>query len=111
MAYYTPEPDENGCRTWTGSVDRHGYGLVSRDGASGMHMAHRIAYEMAGNDLGCLPIHHKCANKLCVEPSHLVAVEPHENTAEMFGRIALGKHLAALENALAEFCPDHPLLG
>jgi hypothetical protein len=109
MAFYTAAPDKNGCRLWMGKPNGSGYGQISV-GAGAPKMAHRVAYELAGNDLGPLPIHHKCGVKLCVEPSHLVVVEPHENTAEMFGRKALGERIAALENAIRALDPGHPLL-
>ena len=60
------------CWFWT-SNNRGGYGLFKYKKVN--WQAHRIAYELT---FGIIPpffdIHHKCHNKLCVNPSHLEAV-------------------------------------
>ncbi|WP_149030425.1 hypothetical protein [Kitasatospora sp. MBT66] len=48
-----------------------------------------------------IPIHHKCAVRACVNPLHLQAVTPVENTAEMLERKALKARIAELEAELA----------
>ena len=58
------------CWLWTGST-RAGYGQI-RVGDRVIH-AHRLAYELEN---GTLPQHetlgHRCGNRACVRPSHLV---------------------------------------
>lgn len=111
MAHYTGEPDANGCHPWIGGINKSGYPVVAQGGTGNpCLMAHRVAYELAGNKLDYRPIHHKCSNKMCVNPEHLVAVEPRENTAEMLERNNYLQRIAQLEAALAEFCPNHSLL-
>lgn len=110
MAFYTAPPDERGCRLWLGKPNKSGYGQVG-NGSGGAKMAHRVAYELAGNVLDHRPIHHKCGQKLCVEPTHLQPVEPHENVAEMFERSSYKARIAALESALAGMDPNHELLN
>ena len=73
---YSKEEDENGCRIWTGAVDKlTGYGITSFIDAAGR--AHRVAYILAyGNypkriNGRKICIRHLCHNKLCVNPKHL----------------------------------------
>lgn len=77
------------------------------------YAAHRLMMRAAldGADLGSMPVHHKCANTLCINPDHLQLVTPAENTAEMLERHAYVRRIAELESALAELAPSHALLG
>lgn len=60
--------NDDDCWVWHGSVNLPGYGQYGGN-AKG---AHRISYELA---IGPIEkgshIHHKCRNKLCVNPKHL----------------------------------------
>lgn len=63
---------KSGCLDWTGP-QRRGYGQWS-----GLHPtlrnpnAHRVVYELVmGPVPSTLELHHKCRNKLCVNPAHL----------------------------------------
>jgi hypothetical protein len=71
--------DINGaCHMWMGPFHGNGYGLFQLDGRP--HPAHRIAYTIAhGYVPSGLVIDHLCANKWCVNPSHLEAVTNGEN--------------------------------
>ena len=57
-----------------------------------------------------LAVHHACANRACCNPDHLRVVTPAENAAEMFERNSYIRRIAALEAALAELDPTHPLM-
>lgn len=107
MEFYTGPEDSNGCKNWLGGRNGSGYPTISTGKSGSSSIAHRVAYELAGNVLDHRPIHHKCANKLCVNADHLVAVEPHENTAEMFDRNYLLSRIEQLEKALSEVDPSN----
>lgn len=74
--------EENGCHTWTGSLDKNGYGKVGVKGETRMvmRMAHRVRYE---REVGPIPngmqLDHLCRNKSCCNPAHLEAVTQREN--------------------------------
>ena len=101
---------EGGCLLWTGAKDEHGYGLIFV-GAK-MVRVHRYSWARAnGAEVPRLmPVHHKCAVRLCVEPDHLQMVEPHENLAEMLERRSYDERIRALEEALRSVSPQHPLI-
>lgn len=72
-----------GCWEWTGSINPSGYGMLTITKISHKPIrAHRFAYEMA---VGKIPegyqIHHKCNNRKCCNPNHLVTVTPKEHIA------------------------------
>lgn len=122
LACYTGEPDERGCRLWTGSANG-GYGVMYVSEEKKTRLAHRVAYEVAtGKKLGRRePVHHICATKLCVAPEHLQLVSQAENNVEMLERNWYKRRIAELEpleelvdqlrTALATVIPDHPLLS
>lgn len=58
------------CWEWQGNKGSTGYGLVYNK--FGRIRAHRIAYELEVGSIDVdKEIHHKCENKLCVNPYHL----------------------------------------
>lgn len=97
------------CRLWTRRTSG-GYPQVRVRGRE--RQAHRLMALAArgGEDLGHMPVHHICANSLCIEPSHLQVVTPEENTAEMLERSHYLARIHSLEQALAAVAPSHPLL-
>lgn len=65
--------------------------------------AHRLTYHLStGEDIDGIPIHHKCANKWCVNPEHLQMASNAENTLEMMGRRAYEARIASLEAKVRE---------
>ena len=76
--YVSPEPN-SGCWLWIGHDNHKGYGRISVNGR--LKQAHRVAYEM---HKGAIPvglhIDHLCKITCCVNPDHLEAVLPAENT-------------------------------
>jgi hypothetical protein len=67
------EDPETACRTWTGSLDRWGYGKFSLNGRT--EQVHRAAYrELAGIDDESLTLDHLCRNRACWNPEHLELV-------------------------------------
>jgi hypothetical protein len=100
----------NGCWVWQGPMTRQGYGYTVLGGKK--LQAHRLAVMGAlGAELGSQSVHHKCANRACVNPDHLQPVTHQENVAEMLSRQSYLARIRELEGALAEADPTHPLLA
>ncbi len=62
--------DESGCWMWTGKVTPYGYGRAP------LADAHRAVYEAIWGRTPRLHLHHECEQRLCVNPGHLLLVEP-----------------------------------
>lgn len=77
------------------------YGTVSHEGkVLGVHV---LAYRLSTGDFTPgRPIHHKCANALCVNPAHLEAASDVDNTLEMFARRDYEAQIAALKARVEE---------
>ena len=112
LQYYTGDPNENGCRIWSGSINDRGYAVINTRGARKSALAHRVAHDLAKGEVtpAHLPIHHKCGVTACVEVTHLQVVEPWENSAEMHERRHYIRRIGELEEALFALDPNHPLL-
>lgn len=96
-----------GCWEWTGPV-KGGYAHVYLRGSR--RPVHRVMAEVRWPHLLDLPIHHLCANRLCVNPAHHVPAAAADNVLEMLQRRWFVDRIAHLEQALAALDPLHPLL-
>jgi hypothetical protein len=70
---------ECGCWTYTGDLNRNGYGWERYKG--NRRMIHRIVYALLG--FVCPPkyvLDHRCRVRCCCNPHHLEPVTPRENT-------------------------------
>lgn len=96
--YQSTAMNEAGCREWQGTTNQSGYARINFEGKN--HLVHRLAAAEVHGDLSHMPVHHKCANKLCVNTEHLQVITPQENTAEMFERHSYIKRIATLEDTM-----------
>lgn len=91
-------PTATGCLEWLGAPDTCslGYGRISR-GDEHLY-AHRVAYEL---EHGHVPagayVRHTCDNPICVNPAHLIAGIPADNTADMVAKGRQRRNLTKAE--------------
>lgn len=71
---------DSGCWEWTGSLALNGYGQYRT--AETSLLVHRLAYELY---IGPIPdgliVHHRCENRSCFNPEHLLAMTTAEHTS------------------------------
>lgn len=76
------------CWEWTASVDKDGYGWFSIGGQS--MGAHRAVLVLGGLNVQNQCVLHKCDNRKCVRPSHLLLGDRAMNARDM---VAKGRSL------------------
>lgn len=80
LRFYSFVDEATGCWNWRGGVAGNGYGSVRVPHGPQMG-AHRAAWIVANGPVpDGLQIDHLCRNPLCINPAHLEAVSPRENT-------------------------------
>lgn len=67
------ERTSSGCWRWKKCISTNGYGRISINGKP--VFAHRASYEtFVGQIDKNKELHHKCSNKLCINPAHLTQI-------------------------------------
>ena len=93
------------CWVWKRAVTKHGYGHINP--RFGEHQAHRLAYATWVQPIKeHSQIHHKCANKACINPDHLQEVSKTDNAAEMLERQAMLKEIRQLKKRIRDLEAD-----
>jgi hypothetical protein len=98
------EKTDDGCWIWTASKGGQ-YGKFCLNNRT--ETAHRASYVLfKGWPEPSTVIHHRCGNKLCVNPDHLQATTHHENVAEGLSRTDLLRRIEKLEAAILALQED-----
>ncbi len=101
---------DNGCRNWLyARSGPNGYPVASVTLSQGNPIrvgVHRFIaqyYLNDGVDLSTYEVvHHKCSNRICINPDHLQIVSSSENNAEMLERKVLQRKIKDLEEEVEE---------
>lgn len=90
----------SGCWVWTGAVTGAGYGSFCVNGST--PSAHRTAFAAAFGSPGPgLVLDHRCRVRCCVNPLHLEAITPRDNTLRGVGGSAVNASRDACVNGHA----------
>jgi hypothetical protein len=82
--FLNSEVSPSGCREWKGHLSNKGYAKIREAGGGKMLACHRLSYEAYWGPIpdGML-VMHKCDNRKCIEPNHLVLGTNDQNIMDM----------------------------
>jgi len=76
--------ETTGCWNWNKGTNERGYGRFKVGGKD--ELAHKWGYQfLVGEIEESVHLHHSCLNHRCVNPSHLVPLEPTRHVAQHLG--------------------------
>ena len=71
------------CWEWQGYLDKDGYGRISVGASMRGRAVHRVAFVAFVRDLeDNETVDHRCLNRRCINPDHLIAMSQSENVAD-----------------------------
>jgi len=80
------------CWNWTGTIHRHGYGMVCVGGRA--KIASRVSYELFVSAIpDGMQVLHKCDNRMCVNPDNLFLGTNSDNVQD---RVAKGRSAVSI---------------
>jgi hypothetical protein len=83
--FWSKVDKSEGCWSWTGYVQKNGYGKFRRDPGP-MVTAHRMSYELEHGDIPeGMQVDHMCHTRTCVNPSHLRLLTNKQNNENRRG--------------------------
>ena len=111
VGYFIPD-NPYACWEWKASTAR-GYGHMRHPETKKVVRAHRFVYEQQTGEI--IPkgyeCHHVCANKRCVNPSHIEIVTHKDHFAIDDALLELAKANAARQRNIEECPQGHPYSG